>query len=54
MTLLPEKIRSTKAQLRIAIRQYNQSQRLVERLKKSLDNLERRHEVKLARAKSKT
>lgn len=52
MTNLPERIRSTKAQLRIAIKQYNQSQRLLERLKKSLDELERKDE--LARAKRKT
>lgn len=53
MTDLPERIRATRAQLRIAIKQYNQSQRLLERLKKSLDTLETRHEHKLARAKSK-
>jgi AmiR/NasT family two-component response regulator len=51
MNTTQEKIRSTKAQLRIAIRQYNQSQRLMERLKKSLDQLERKDE--LARAKQK-
>lgn len=54
MTDLPERIRSTKAQLRIAARQYNQAARLLERLKKSLDNLERKHESNLARAKRKT
>jgi sRNA-binding protein len=51
MNTLKDRIRSTKAQLRIAIRQYNQSQRLLERLKKSLDQLERKDE--LARAKQK-
>ena len=42
MNTLKDRIRSTKAQLRIAIRQYNQSQRLLERLKKSLDQLEKK------------
>lgn len=54
MNTLKEKIRSTKAQFRIAVKQYNQAARLLERLKKSLDNLERKHESNLARAKRKT
>lgn len=54
MTDLPERIRATKAQFRIAAKQYNQAARLLERLKKSLDNLEKKHELKLARAKRKT
>ena len=53
MTTLPERIRATKAQLRIAIKQYNQSQRLLERLKKSLDELERKNEHHLAQLKRK-
>jgi hypothetical protein len=52
MNTLKEKIRSTKAQFRIAVKQHNQAQRLMERLKKSLDQLEKKDE--LARSKSKT
>lgn len=52
MTNVTERIRSTKAQLRIANRQYNQAARLVARLAKTLEQLEKRNE--LARAKSKT
>ena len=48
---IKEKIRSTKAQFRIAVKQHNQAQRLMERLKKSLDQLEKKDE--LARSKSK-
>ena len=49
MNTLKEKIRSTKAQFRIAVKQYNQARRLMERLKKTLDQLEKKDE--LARAK---
>ena len=51
MNTLKEKIRSTKAQFRIAVKQYNQAQRLLERLKKHLDQLEQKDA--LARAKQK-
>ena len=51
MNTLKEKIRSTKAQFRIAVKQYNQAQRLMERLKKTLGQLEKKNE--LANAKSK-
>jgi len=51
MNTLKDRIRSTKAQFRIAVKQYNQSQRLMERLKKSLEQLEKKDE--LARAKQK-
>jgi AmiR/NasT family two-component response regulator len=51
MNTLKDRIRSTKAQFRIAVKQYNQSQRLMERLKKTLEQLEKKDE--LARAKSK-
>ena len=52
MTDIRERIRSTKAQLRIATRQYNQAGRLLARLTKSLEQLENKYE--LARTKSKT
>lgn len=42
MNTLKEKIRSTKAQFRIAVKQYNQALRLMERLKKSLEQLEKK------------
>lgn len=51
MNTLKDRIRSTKAQFRIAVKQYNQSQRLMERLKKTLEQLEKKDA--LARAKSK-
>lgn len=49
MNTTREKIRSTKAQFRIAVKQYNQAQRLMGRLKKTLEQLEKKDE--LARAK---
>jgi len=42
MNTTREKIRSTKAQFRIAVKQYNQAARLMERLKKSLEQLEQK------------
>jgi AmiR/NasT family two-component response regulator len=51
MNTLKDRIRSTKAQFRIAVKQYNQAQRLMGRLKKSLEQLEKKDE--LARAKQK-
>jgi ribosomal protein L14E/L6E/L27E len=53
MNTTQEKIRSTKAQFRIAVKQYNQSQRLMERLKKSLDQLEKKRELEIAKSKAK-
>lgn len=40
-----EKIRAVKSQLRIAVRQYNQSERLMLRLTNQLINLERKNEL---------
>jgi hypothetical protein len=42
MNTLKDRIRSTKVQLRIAHRQYNQAARLLARLTKSLEQLERK------------
>ena len=53
MNTLKEKIRSTKAQFRIAIKQYNQAQRLMERLKKHLNQLEKKDAVARAKQKAK-
>ena len=53
MNTLKEKIRSTKAQFRIAVKQYNQAQRLMEWLKKSLDQLEQKDAVARAKQKAK-
>lgn len=53
MNTLQDRIRSTKAQFRIAVKQYNQSQRLLERLKKSLDELERKDELARIKRKAK-
>ena len=49
MNTTREKIRSTKAQFRIAVKQYNQAERVLIRLVKNLDQLEKKDE--LARAK---
>jgi len=51
MNTLKDRIRSTKAQFRIAVKQYNQASRVMERLKISLEQLEIKDE--LARAKQK-
>lgn len=53
MNTLKDRIRATKAQFRIAVKQYNQAQRLMERIKKSLEQLEKKDAEHLARAKSK-
>jgi hypothetical protein len=51
MNTLKDRIRSTKAQFRIAVKQYNQAERLMKRLANSLYQLEIKDE--LARAKQK-
>jgi ribosomal protein L14E/L6E/L27E len=45
MNTTREKIRSTKAQFRIAVKQYNQAKRALERLVKTLDQLEKKNEL---------
>jgi hypothetical protein len=52
MNTLKDRIRSTKAQFRIAVKQYNQARRVMERLKISLEQLEKKNA--LARIESKT
>ena len=52
MNTLRERIRSTKAQLRIAVRQYNQAERLMLRLTNQLIDLERRQEKVNAKSKA--
>ncbi len=54
MTPIQEKIRATKAQLRIAQKQYNQAARLLTRLTISLNNLERKYELARAKPKAKS
>jgi hypothetical protein len=53
MNTLKDRIRSTKAQFRIAVKQYNQAQRLMERLKKSLEQLEKKDELARTEQKAK-
>jgi len=53
MNTLKDRIRSTKAQFRIAVKQYNQAQRLMERLKKSLEQLEKKDALESAESKAK-
>lgn len=52
MNTLQDRIRSTKAQFRIAVKQYNQARRIMDRIKISLEKLEKKSE--LARIESKT
>jgi hypothetical protein len=49
MNTIKDRIKATKAQLRIAVRHYNQAERLMLRLTNQLISLERKNE--LARAK---
>jgi hypothetical protein len=53
MNTLKDRIRSTKAQFRIAVKQYNQAQRLMERLKKSLEQLEKKDALARTEQKAK-
>ena len=53
MNTVKDRIKATKAQMRIAIKQANQADRLVNRLVNQLDKLEQRHALQLANAKSK-
>ena len=52
MTDIRERIRSTKAQLRIATKQYNQAERLRTRLTKSLEQLEKKYADAKARKRT--
>lgn len=45
MNTTPEKIRAVKAQIKIAMKQYNQAERLLQRLVKTRDQLERKYEL---------
>ena len=53
MNTIKDRIKATKAQLRIAVRQYNQAHRLVYRLGNQLFKLEQKHDLQLARAEQK-
>ena len=53
MNTIKDRIRSTKAQLRIAVRQYNQAERLMLRLTNQLIDLERRNARNVANTKQK-
>lgn len=52
MNTIKDRIKATRAQLRIAVKHYNQAKRILARLTTILATLEQRHE--LARAKQKT
>ena len=54
MNTIKDRIRSTKAQLRIAVRQYNQAERLMLRLTNQLIDLERRNELERAKQEVKS
>jgi ribosomal protein L14E/L6E/L27E len=51
MNTTREKIRAVKSQIKIAVKQYNQAARVLTRLVKNLEQLEKKDE--LARSKSK-
>jgi AmiR/NasT family two-component response regulator len=53
MNNLQDRIRASKAQFRIAVKQYNQARRLMERLKKWIEQLEKKDELARAKQKSK-
>jgi hypothetical protein len=53
MNTLKDRIRSTKAQFRIAVKQYNQAERLMKRLANSLYQLENKRELEIAKSKAK-
>jgi hypothetical protein len=50
---IKDRIKATKAQLRIAMKHYNQAERTLERLIATLARLEDRHALQLARAEQK-
>jgi outer membrane protein TolC len=52
MNTTREKIRATKAQIKIAVKQYNQAERVLVRLVKTLDQLEKKDADARNRAKS--
>ena len=54
MNTLQDRIRATRAHLRIAVKQYNQAQRLLERLKKHLDQLEQKDALARTKQKAKS
>lgn len=45
MNTTREKIRATKAQIKIAVKQYNQAERVLIRLVKNLEQLEKKNEL---------
>ena len=45
MNTTREKIRAIKSQIKIAVKQYNQAKRALERLVKTLDQLEKKNEL---------
>lgn len=53
MNTIKDRIKATRAQLRIALRTYNQITRLVSKLQMALTKLENRHALQLARAQQK-
>ena len=53
MNTIKDRIKATKAQLRIAVRHYNQAKRVVDRRLNQLAKLDQRHAIQLARAEQK-
>ena len=54
MNTTREKIRATKAQIKIAVKQYNQAERVLIRLVKTLDQLEKKNELAHAKQRAKS
>jgi ribosomal protein L14E/L6E/L27E len=53
MNTTREKIRAVKSQIKIAVKQYNQAKRALERLVKTLDQLETKNELAIAKQRAK-
>lgn len=54
MNTTREKIRATKAQIKIAVKQYNQAERVLIRLVKNLEQLEQKDALARAKQKAKS
>ena len=54
MNTTQEKIRAVKSQIKIAVKQYNQAERALTRLVKTLDQLEAKNELAQAKQRAKS
>jgi len=54
MNTLKDRIRAVKSQIKIAVKQYNQAERVLTRLVKNLEQLEKKDEMARAKSKAKS